>query len=201
MKLPFLTTGLLGLTVLTACGDGTPFADDSVPAVGSATLNTDTYVVSQEGVEILLDAAEAAPFNGLRAWITTPDRAIGYETDFALAIGGIAEDGTPFAGVSGTDRAAPTGDAVFVGNYGVVSGTDGYETGALTLTFNVLTDALTNDEGDLTVDAILTDDGFAGTVEFEGESANLRGDFYGTDEVAGAFTGDTIAGVISGVEE
>lgn len=194
-------TGLAGLSLLVACGDGSPFASDGTPAAGTAVLADEVYTVTQGNTEVALALADSVVISGQRAWLASGDRAQAYESDNVLAIGGVQADGTPFAGISGTTRVAPAGDVTFEGGFAVLSGEDAYTPGALTLNYDLETGSLTNDGGQLTVEATATELGITGTVGFEGQSANLLGNFYGTDEVAGAFTGDTIGGVLYGTQQ
>lgn len=201
MKISQIATGVAGLTLLSACGDGTPFADDDPIPVGTAALASEVYTVTQGDTEVALALEDSLLISGQRAWLAPGNRAQAYESDNALAIGGIGEDGTPFAGISGTVRDAPISDVTFEGGFAVLSGENDYTPGNLTLNYDLATGALTNDGGLLTVDATATELGISGTVTFEGQSGDMLGNFYGTDEVAGAFTGDEIGGVLYGTKQ
>jgi len=201
MKPLFVVAGIAGFSLLTACGDGTPFEDDGPVPVGTAVLADGVYTVTQGDSDVELAADDSIPLSGNSVWLAPGDRAQAYESDNVLAIGGVLEDGTPFAGITGIVRDAPAGDATFEGGFAVLQGEDGYNAGDLTLNFDLETGALTNDGGDLTVDATATEIGMSGTVTYDGQNANLLGNFYGTDEVAGAFTGDEIGGVIYGTQQ
>lgn len=201
MKLFQMTAGFAGLSLLAACGDGTPFANDGSVPVGNAVLASEVYTVTQGDLEVDLPAEDSVLVSGQRVWLAQGNRAQAYESDNVLAIGGVLEDGTPFAGISGTIAQRPSADATFDGGFAVLSGEDGYTPGDLTLNFDLETGALTNVGGLLDVDASATELGISGTVALNGQSADLRGNFFGTDEVAGAFTGDEIGGVIFGTQQ
>lgn len=192
---------LAGLSFVAACGDGTPFADSNTVPVGTATSSSDVYTVTQGDTDVALAIEDSLIVSGQRVWLNPGNRAQAYESEDVLAIGGVLEDGTPFAGITGTVRDAPAANATFVGGFAVLNGESDYNTGSLTLNYDLATGALTNDGGLLTVDATSSVVGVSGTVTYEGQSATMLGDFYGTDEVAGAFTGSQIGGVLYGTQQ
>lgn len=200
MKYLPLLIGLTGLSALTACGDGTAFQDDEEVPVGTVTELDGTYTITQGDREITLLADDTVTLNGQRAWLGDDERAQAFESDNVIAIGGVDADRTPFAAISGSVGEAPTGDATFTGRYAVLQGED-YESAALTLNYELDTGAITNDGGDLTVDATATEVNITGTVEYAGETGNLEGNFFGDDEIAGAFTGETMGGIIYGTQD
>lgn len=196
-----IITGLAGLSLVAACGDGTPFAADDVVPVGTATLSGDVFTVTQGATSVALATEDSLIVSGQRVWLAPGNRAQAYQSENVLSVGGVSEDGTPFAGITGIVGDAPAADATFVGGYAVLSGESDYDAGALTLNYDLNTGALSNDGGPLTVVATASPIGISGTVTFDGSDANLLGNFYGTDEVAGAFTGADIGGVIFGTQQ
>lgn len=198
--LPVLIS-LASVTALTACGDGTPFQNDDAVPVGTVTAVDGVFTITQGDVEVILDDSDTpVTISGQTAWLGDQDRAQSFQSDNVIAVGGIAEDGTPFAALSGVVGAAPTGDATFSGSYSVLQGQD-LRSAPLTLNYDLETGAITNDGGDLTVDATATEVNITGTVAFEDQSGILEGNFFGEDEIAGAFTGDDIGGIIHGTQD
>jgi len=200
MKSVPLLFSIASLTALTACGDGIPFeADEEVP-VGTVAFADGVYTITQGDVEITLNEEDAVSISGQNAWLGDTDRAQAYESENVTAIGGISEDGTPFAALSGSVGEAPTGDATFSGRYSVLQGTN-LSSSALTLNYDLESGAITNDGGDLTVDAAASELSIDGTVTFDGQTGTLEANFFGDDEIAGAFTGDEIGGIIHGTQD
>ncbi|SEV95598.1 hypothetical protein SAMN04488515_0394 [Cognatiyoonia koreensis] len=196
MKQISIIFGLAGLTALSACGDGSPFANGGVVPVGTAAVADDTFTVTQGDIETILEREDSlAPQDGQNLWLDENLRATAIQSDDVLTIGGVTGDGTPFAGISGNVADAPDGDATFTGEYVVIT-PDAYRPGDLTLNFDFATGAITNDGGDLTVDATASEVNITGTVEFNEQSATLDGNFFGEGELAGAFTGAGMGGVI-----
>lgn len=201
MKYFPLAISIASLTALTACGDGTPFQDDGPVPVGTVEFADGVYTITQGDTEVVLDEDDAIALQAdQQTWIDGNARAQLFESDNAMVVGGVTADGTPFAALSGSVGDNPTGDATFTGGYTVLTADD-FNSGDLTLVYDLETGALTNDGGALTVDAIATEVNITGTVEFAGESGNLEGNFFGEDEVAGAFTGDAIGGIIHGTAD
>lgn len=196
-----LMIGLAGLSVLGACGDGTPFQNDDPVPVGTVSIADGVYTITQGDVEIVLNEDDAIiPQTGELAWGDDTVRARAFQSDNVQIIAGLPNDGAPFAAISGTIGAAPLGDATFTGRYTVI-GPESIESGRLTLNYDLATGAVTNDGGALTVDAAATEINISGTVAFEGQSGDLEGNFFGENEVAGAFTGAEIGGIIYGAQD
>ena len=108
------------------------------------------------------------------------------------------QDGSVFAGISGTLGTVPTtGLAIYTGRYGVNTASIS-QSSPLELTADFDAGTIADNTDDITVEATISGSQIEGTVTFEGDTANLSGGFYGTNEVAGAFAGDEIGGVIYG---
>ena len=200
------------LTITSACGgttiiDNSPMQDpEPVPVivepVGTATENANgTYVVTQ-GTTVTNLPATNVNINGQKAWRTGFNGGTfngdSYAGTDVLAIGGVTADGQPFAGISGTQTAAPTGNATFTGRYAVTQSNGSSVSGVLTMDFDLADSTLTNDGGDLGIDATVSGGEVTGLVTYDGSSAELEGGFYGTNEVAGAFNGTGLGGIIFG---
>lgn len=192
------------LTSLTACGGSSGSDSTAVPtapttpaiAVGSAANTGGVYSVVQGTTTTTLPSG-AFTLNGQPAWATGTTRANAYESANVLAIGGV-QSGTAFAGISGTPGVVPTtGTATYTGRYAVNSAASS-QSGPLVLSANFGSGTIADNTAAIDVVGTITGSEFAGTVTFGGNTADLSGGFYGTNEMAGAFAGDNIGGVIYG---
>lgn len=192
------------LTSLAACGGSSGSGSTAVPttpttpaiAVGSAAKTGGVYSVVQGTTTTTLPPVGFTA-NGQPAWATATTKANAYESANVLAIGGV-QNGTEFAGVSGTPGAVQaTGTATYTGRYAVNTASSS-QSGPLELNANFGAGTIADNTSAIDVAGTITGSQFAGTVTFGGDTADLSGGFYGTNEMAGAFAGDNIGGVIYG---
>jgi hypothetical protein len=192
------------LTSLAACGGSSNSGSIEAPTtpptpamvVGSAANTGGAYSVVQGTTTTTLPSGGFS-LNGQPAWATGTTRANAYESGNVLAIGGV-QSGTSFAGISGTPGAVPaTGTATYTGRYAVNSAASS-QSGALALNADFDAGTIADNTTAIDVAGTITGSEFAGTVTFGGDTADLSGGFYGTNEMAGAFAGDNIGGVIYG---
>ncbi len=187
-------------------GNGTPTPTPSAAlAVGSAAENPDgTFVVTQ-GASLTNLPAPNVTVNGQQAWRIGFNggtfNADSFSGTDVLAIGGVSDAGTPFAGLTGTRTIAPTGDATFTGRFALAQTNGTSVNSPLTLAYDMSDGTLTNVGGDLGVDASALGNDLSGTVTFNNESADLAGGFFGTNEVAGAFNSTSFGGILFGTSE
>lgn len=195
------------LVLLAACGGsggGSVTTTPTTPttpttsSVGSAAVQGGVYSVTTNGATTTLPSG-AYTLNGQKAWATGDVRANAYEDANVLAIGGL-NNGTPFAGVTGTTGTAPTtGTATYTGRYAVNTETT-QRSGALVLNADFAAGTVSDSTDAIDVAGTISGSAISGTVTYNGESGDLAGGFYGTDTVAGAFAGDKIGGVIFGTK-
>lgn len=195
---------ILFLTALAACGGSSSSGFTAVPTtpttpaivVGSAVNTGGAYSVVQGTTTTTLPPV-AFTLNGQRAWSTATTKANAYESANVLAIGGV-QNGTEFAGVSGALGTVPaTGTATYTGRYAVNTALLS-QSGPLELNADFAGGTIADNTSAIDVAGTITGSQFAGTVTFGGDTADLSGGFYGTNEMAGAFVGDNIGGVIYG---
>lgn len=176
-------------------GTSQPPLPQPVAAIGDASRVGAGYRITQTGVTTDLPASSLR-IGGQTAWSSGGRRAVSYAGTEVLALAGL-EGSDIYGGISGTQTAAPTGNATLVGRYSVAA-TDVYLSEELRMTFDAATGALTNSGGELEIDAQATGPSLDGSVTFRGRTADLEGGFYGTKEAAAVFIGTNLAGVFWG---
>lgn len=194
----------IALATLAACGGGgNPFDTPtdvttpgvSFPDVGRATqIGDGPITVNQAARAVVLPATPLTTtvVTSIAEGSTTAHAVSGIN---ALAVGGVS-DGAGFAGITATfDADQPGKNATFSGTYGVTTLT-GQSEGLIELEYTFADQSLRSVGGPLAVSATASGPLLSGTVTFAGEDAVLSGGFFGQDQLAGAFNGDTMGGVI-----
>ena len=197
---PVLAMTLLGACSATIIDDTSWLTSNPLTNVapGTAALSSGFHSVTSGGTTITLPAT-GFTLNGQTAWSDGTNRAGSYVSPSATAIGGI-QGTTVFSGVSGTLGVRPaSGTATYAGRYsahaqtvsnnGILSLDVDYGAGTVTATNTTVAIAGTISGGNVT-----------GTVTFNGATAPMVGGFYGTNEIAGAFSGNDIGGIFYGTK-
>ncbi|MEO9865000.1 MAG: hypothetical protein ABJO29_14080 [Yoonia sp.] len=198
--IPLLMTTL----ALSACGDGSnPFnfttdvPDDMATYVDPGAVNQDADgAVSIEQTTGTIDIPELT-LTDTEISAFSDDETSGNAVQSAdmLAIGGIS-NGVGFAGITGTTATtAPESNATFTGNYAVTNAS-GTSTGPLEVIYTFGNNTLVSVDGDVSVAAIANGTTLTGSVTYAGESGALSGGFYPEGQLAAAFNGETMGGVI-----
>lgn len=199
---------LLSLTALTACGSsetvnitssGSSITTTTPPVTtpGSAALVNGSFVTTQ-GTYVTTLPSTNVTLNGQKAWISGDTRANAYEGTNVIAVGGLKDD-TPFSGITGTTSAPVISgtSALYSGRYAVNAPT-GTQSGNFDMTADFSGGTVSGTTGTFSVSGTITGNDFAGTAQYGSESAELKGGFYGTKDMAGVFSGNAIGGVIYG---
>lgn len=192
-------TALLG-----ACASTAP-----APTSGSASLGlAGDYTVTQDGATYTFLAADtpatvSAFGTILKKWSGAGGGPTGYAavpgTGTVIAAG--LENGTYFAGASGTLATPQTGTARYAGLYGVVVNGSATQ-GNLNLTADFGAGTLLDSSPLIDVNGTISGSTITGTVTFGGETGTLAGGVYqgfaaGSTVIAGAAVGANMAAVIS----
>lgn len=188
---------------LTACGDGTnPFnfttdvdASDAAPTPGGVTTaDNGAITVDQTNGTIAIPTVELT--DAVIATYAEGDvSGSAVQNGDLLAVAGL-NGGAGFAGITGTtDTSAPDANATFTGNYAVTN-RSGTATGPIEIIYTFGNTTLVSSGGDLSVAAIADGAALSGSVTYAGESGTLKGGFYPDGNLAAAFNGDTMGGVI-----
>lgn len=188
------------VTGLAGCGgSGTPVALSPPLVEGVERLDDGTYVVTQDSIGTTLPATTER-LSGQIVWRNIDGvRATSFAGTDVLAFGGFI-NGNDISAITGTQTAAPTGNATFTGKVNYQTPTL-QASSDLRLNYAADTGAVTNIGGLVTVAATTTDAALSGTVTFLGATATLTGGFYGTNEIAGSFADEGLAGVIFGTQD
>lgn len=211
MILPKNLTGLAALFALGACSSTTTPEPVSVPEVGTANLDatTGSYSVTVGGQTTALGSPTSTVIGvGARNWNTADYSAYSYGDPSVTTIGGFNKTtNTPFAGISGSLGAIPaSSSAIYNGRIGLTAyypaATVKYRDYIRVLQLNVDFGAGTVSQAynGVTIDGTISGSAFTGTATYDssGAVAQMAGGFYGTNTVAGAFSGPEFAGAFLG---
>lgn len=196
------------ITLLSAC-----LGDDYGPATVTA-LSAGGYEVTADGKTITLPATDSvvtgSDLTSQGYWTASLPGTSGqtYESANVLAVGGV-HNGAGFGAISGTPVAPPSITTVYQGLVGY-SYAGSYVSIPINLTFDPngvdyqLDGLALNAVTGVVVRGTVSGTTIYGSVTLsEGgnylAAAPIDGGFYGTDEVAGAFSGDDFGGVFYGV--
>lgn len=214
-KLKITSLLMLG-TFLGACAATTPTTTTpTIPAgaIGTASANADgTYTITANSTTYELGAGSVAAGNTLR--FPTPNFARGFSNADVTAIGGMLNDGTAYAGISGTASSSiPTGGTAnylsrFTIVYPTASGAPiiGGTDGATTVSVDFLAGTVTNASPTLILSGTISGVTFSGTAtcNYPGNgcaaTVPMEGGFYGTDGIAGVYAGTGLAGAFYGTK-
>jgi len=213
-KLKITSLLMLG-TFLGACAATTPTTTTpTIPAgaIGTASANADgTYTITVNSTTYELGAGIVAAGNTLR--FPTPNYARGFSNADVTAIGGMLNDGTAFAGISGTaSSSVPTGTATYNTRYTmvyptasgapIIGGTDG----ATTVSVDFVAGTVTNTSPYLNIVGAISGVTFSGTATCNyptngcAATVPMEGGFYGTGGIAGVYSGTGLAGAFYGTQ-
>ncbi len=206
MTKSLLLSLMAATSLLAACGGSSSSADmemedpemDDPGPTNSAVENADGTITVVSGGETLTLPATSISSNGQPQWIGSGLLANGFDTDDALAVGGV-QDGTAFSAITGTTVTAPASSLTYVGRYAVNTAT-GSVSSPLTINYDAVAETISAVDGDFSIDGdVEGTGGITGTVTFEGDTADFDGGFFGVSaDVAGAFNSDTFGGVFYG---
>lgn len=198
---------MIALMTLSACGGSggekiiQDPGKDPVAGIGGVVSNANGTFTVGTGADAVTLPVSNVVLNGQTAWLGTGGTNGGsFRTDDFTVVGGV-QNGTPFAGLSGTQSGLPTGSGGnYVGSFTSVTTQGSSVSGPLTLDLDLGDNTLTTASGSLDVDGIVGSNGeITGTASLRGQSANLEGGFYGDSDVAGAFKSDTMGGFFRAV--
>ncbi len=209
-------TVLSATALLGACAATTP-TTPALPAgaIGNATTNGDgTYTITANSTTYDLGTPFVAAGNTLR--FSASGLMRGFSNADVTAIGGVLNDDTPFAGISGTAASSvpTTGTATYTSRYTIayprtsgaphIGGLDG--TTNVSVDFAALT--VTNSSPYLNISGTISGVTFSGTATCSyGSAASgcnamvpMEGGFFGTDGIAGVYAGTGLAGAFYGTK-
>lgn len=196
---------LASIALLSACSETiidntstttTPTATLTNLAPGSAAVSGGIFSATSGGTTVTLPAS-GFTLNGQTAWSNGTTRANSYASASVTAVGGI-HNNTVFSGITGTLGTIPTtGSATYTGRYAVNTQSSS-NSAPITMSVDYAGGTVSSTGSALTVNGTISGSTVSGTVGFAGKTAPLTGGFYGTNELAGAFSGNDIGGVVYG---
>lgn len=189
---------------LAACGGSSTSNSGSgtVAVDGVVKLSNGSFELTQSGTTVTLPATGSTS-NSMPLWFNASSSsgtvtALAYESADVLAVGGTI-DGTPMAGITGTEVAPPSVNTSYDGRIAYVQGSL-FQNQAITLTYDANANTVSGASTSATVAGTMSGNEMSGTVTVGSNTAAIEGGFYGTDEVAGSFSGSAFGGVFFGIE-
>lgn len=184
----------------TTSGPTAPTGPTTTNIGGQAAHVGSTYSATQAGALTAITAPTSS-LNGQPLWFNSASSTeiAGYESANALAIGGF-NSGTLIKGTTGVlSSPAQTGTATYTGRYSMTTPSS-LSSGALAIDVNFNSNTFADATAGVMISGNITGQTFSGTFAKNGQIAPLAGGFFGTNEMAGAFGNDFIAGVIYGTK-